>query len=145
MLKQKQPDLPENWTIQKSDNQEIKEETFIQTGRRGRDGQPVHRGCAAGQWTRQVRQEGPGLVLRATRGHWSIIFLASECYEICTWEKWYHSECNVSNGLRNEQGLKQGDHREAGTEFWVERGWSSGPGCWWGQRMSKENKKCANS
>ena len=33
-----QPDLPENQTIWKSDNQEVKEETLIQTGRRGRAG-----------------------------------------------------------------------------------------------------------
>ena len=33
----KQPELIENWTTQKSDNQGDKEETFIQTSRRGRD------------------------------------------------------------------------------------------------------------
>ena len=32
----KQPELPENQTAWKSDNQGVKEETFIQTGRRGR-------------------------------------------------------------------------------------------------------------
>ena len=35
----KQPELPENQTVWKSDNQEDKEETFIQTGRRGTDRQ----------------------------------------------------------------------------------------------------------
>ena len=30
----KQPELPENHTVWKSDNQGVKEETFIQTGRR---------------------------------------------------------------------------------------------------------------
>ena len=35
-----QPELPENQTVWKSHNQGDKEETFIQTGRRGRDGQP---------------------------------------------------------------------------------------------------------
>ena len=37
---EKQPDLPENRTVWKSDKQEVKEETFIQTGRRDGDGQP---------------------------------------------------------------------------------------------------------
>ena len=33
----KQPELPENQTVWKSNNQGVKEETFIQTDRRGRD------------------------------------------------------------------------------------------------------------
>ena len=36
----KQPELTENQTVWKSDNQGDKEETFILTGRRGGDGQP---------------------------------------------------------------------------------------------------------
>ena len=36
----KQPELTENRTVWKSDNQGVKEETFIQTCRRGRDRQP---------------------------------------------------------------------------------------------------------
>ena len=36
----KQPELTENQTVWKSDNQGVKEETFIQTSRRGGDGQP---------------------------------------------------------------------------------------------------------
>ena len=36
----KQPELTEYQTVWKSDNQGDKEETFIQTGRRGRDWQP---------------------------------------------------------------------------------------------------------
>ena len=36
----KQPELTENQTVWKSDNQGVKEETLIQTGRRGGDGQP---------------------------------------------------------------------------------------------------------
>ena len=36
----KQPELTENQTVWKSDNQGDKEETFIQTSRRGGDGQP---------------------------------------------------------------------------------------------------------
>ena len=35
----KQPELTENRTVWKSNNQRVKEETFIQTGRRGGDGQ----------------------------------------------------------------------------------------------------------
>ena len=35
----KQPELPENQTVWKSDNQGVKKETFIQTGRRGGVGQ----------------------------------------------------------------------------------------------------------
>ena len=35
----KQPELPENRTVWKSDNQGVKEETFIQTGKRGGDRQ----------------------------------------------------------------------------------------------------------
>ena len=35
----KQPELTENRTVWKSDNQRVKEETFIQPSRRGRDGQ----------------------------------------------------------------------------------------------------------
>ena len=35
----KQPELTENQTVWKSDNQGVKEETFIQTGRRVGDGQ----------------------------------------------------------------------------------------------------------
>ena len=36
----KQLELTENRTVWKSDNQGVKEETFIQTNRRGGDGQP---------------------------------------------------------------------------------------------------------
>ena len=44
---------PENRTVWKSDNQGVKEETFIQTSRRGGDGQLGWRGLAARQhwWT----------------------------------------------------------------------------------------------
>ena len=35
----KQPELPESQTVWKYNNQGVKEETFIQTGRRGREGQ----------------------------------------------------------------------------------------------------------
>ena len=45
----KQPELTENQTTQKSDNQGDKEETFIQTDRRGGDGQPGRTGLTAVQ------------------------------------------------------------------------------------------------
>ena len=38
-----QPELPENRAVWKSNNQGVKEETFIQTGRRGRDGSKAER------------------------------------------------------------------------------------------------------
>ena len=43
----KQPELAENWTIWKSGNKGVKEVTFIQTSRRGREGQPGWRGHIA--------------------------------------------------------------------------------------------------
>ena len=45
----KQPELPENRTVRKSNNQEVKEEMFIQTGMRSRDRQPGQRGRVARQ------------------------------------------------------------------------------------------------
>ena len=55
----KQPELPENQTLWKSDNQGVKKETFIQTGRWGGDGQPGWRGCVT-RW-RLVDQVSPHL------------------------------------------------------------------------------------
>ena len=46
----KQPELTENLTVWKSDNQGVKEETFIQTGRRGADGAAGWRGLVARWW-----------------------------------------------------------------------------------------------
>ena len=46
----KQPELPENRIVWKSDNEGVKAETFIQTGRRGRDGQLGWKGCTARWW-----------------------------------------------------------------------------------------------
>ena len=46
----KQPELPENRTVWKSDNQGVKEETFIETGRRGRDRKLGQRGHMARHW-----------------------------------------------------------------------------------------------
>ena len=43
----KQPELTENRTVWKSDNQGDKEDTFNQTSRRGGDRQPGHRGLEA--------------------------------------------------------------------------------------------------
>ena len=43
----KQPELTENRTVWKSHNQGDKEETFIQTGRRGGDGQLGWKGLVA--------------------------------------------------------------------------------------------------
>ena len=42
--KKKQPELTENRTVWKSDNQGDEEDTFIQTGRRGKDWQRGRRG-----------------------------------------------------------------------------------------------------
>ena len=46
----KQLELPEDQTLLQSDNHGVKEETFIQTGRRGGDRQPGWRGHTARQW-----------------------------------------------------------------------------------------------
>ena len=46
----KQPELPENQTVSKSNNQGVKEETFIQTDRRGGNAQPGRRGLVAKWW-----------------------------------------------------------------------------------------------
>ena len=53
----KQPELTENRTARKSDNQEDKEEPFIQNGRRGRDGQP---GWTKLQLASEAAAGGPG-------------------------------------------------------------------------------------
>ena len=45
----KQPELKENQTVGNSNNQGVKEEKFIQMGRRGGDGQLGWRGCVARQ------------------------------------------------------------------------------------------------
>ena len=45
----KQPELTENQTVWMSDNQGVKEETFIQTGQRGGDGKLGQRGHVARQ------------------------------------------------------------------------------------------------
>ena len=51
----KQPELPENLTVWKSDNQGVKEETFMQTNQRGRDKQPGWRGLMTRQ---QLEDQG---------------------------------------------------------------------------------------
>ena len=55
----KQPELPENRTVGKSNNQAVKGETFIQTGRRGRDGQLGWRGLMA-RWQLEDQAGGAG-------------------------------------------------------------------------------------
>ena len=58
----KHPELTENRTVWKSDNQGDKKETFIQTGRRGRDGQLGHSKVVAhgpSKW-QIVERERPG-------------------------------------------------------------------------------------
>ena len=40
--------MPENHTVWKSDNQAVKDETLIPTGRRGRDGKLRQRGHVTG-------------------------------------------------------------------------------------------------
>ena len=56
--------MPENQTLWKSNNQGVKEETFIQTGRRGGDRLPGQRGLMARQrlddWAGEVAAGGPG-------------------------------------------------------------------------------------
>ena len=52
-----QPELPENQTVWKSDNQGLKEESFMQTGRRGGGG--VERMCGTAV---AGREGGPTLV-----------------------------------------------------------------------------------
>ena len=57
----KQPELTENRTVSKSDNQRVKEETFIQTYRRGGDGQP----------RREDSRQGGGWQTQPGGGLWS--------------------------------------------------------------------------
>ena len=54
----KHPELTENHTLWKSNNQGDKEETFIQIGRRGRDGQPGQRGPVARRQLERTQQGG---------------------------------------------------------------------------------------
>lgn len=59
------------------------------------------------------------------------------CDKICTWEKWNHSECMWGKDQPMGKNWRKQDHREAGTVL-SERGWSSGLGYWWGQRLPEE-------
>ena len=56
--------MQENQTVWKSDNQEDKEETFIQTVRRSEDGQLGWRGPSASRWWWMVNQVRRRLVER---------------------------------------------------------------------------------
>ena len=70
----KQPELTENRTVRKSDNQGDKEETVIHTGRRGRDGQPGRRGLTARRQLADsprwqiVEQDRPGCSWQTPQG-----------------------------------------------------------------------------
>ena len=66
-----QPELTENRTARKSDTKEIKKTPFIQTGRRGGDGQPGQRGLVllwqdetGGVWDERGRQSDHRQTLR---------------------------------------------------------------------------------
>ena len=63
----KQPELTENRTVWKSDSQGVKEETFIPTSRRGRDGQWGWRGLEARQWLED--RAGWGSSWRSRQSH----------------------------------------------------------------------------
>ena len=63
-----QSEVPENRTVQKSNSQGVKEETFIQTGRRSRDEQPGQRGC-----THRLRLAD--WVGKAAAGRWAVLHL----------------------------------------------------------------------
>ena len=56
----KHPELTENRTVWKSDNQGDKEETLTQTGRRGGDGQPGREDSrqGGGWWTQRSLEQG---------------------------------------------------------------------------------------
>ena len=61
----KQPELTENRTTQKSDDQGDKEETFIQTSRRGGDGQLGQRGLLPTQPDPETWRTGQAVRLLA--------------------------------------------------------------------------------
>ena len=60
----KQPELTENQSVWKSDNQRVKEETFTQAGRRGRDGQPGREDL----WQGSGQRTRAGKVVAGTTG-----------------------------------------------------------------------------
>ena len=63
--------MPENWTVWKSNNQGVKEETFIEAGRRGGDGQPdCRRRNKVEDWViRHLRADEPGRTGEQDRLH----------------------------------------------------------------------------
>ena len=70
-----QDKMPENQAVWQSDNQGVKEETFIQTGRRGGDGQPGQRGHMARyqleDWKGKVMAGSPTFVCCSTgKNNW---------------------------------------------------------------------------
>ena len=64
----KQPEVAENQTVWKSDNQGVKDETFIQMGRKGGNRQPGWRGPLANQqleeWAGEAEAGSPTFVCR---------------------------------------------------------------------------------
>ena len=54
----KQPELPENRTVWKSNNQGVKEETLIQNGRRDGDEQLGQIACMARWWMEDLGDQG---------------------------------------------------------------------------------------
>ena len=72
-----QPELPENQTLWKSDNQGVKEETFNQMGRKGRDRQPGQRGHE----TRWQLEDWEGKV---EVGRWAVPHLCLDNLEVTT-------------------------------------------------------------
>ena len=74
-----QPELPENQTVWKSDNQGVKEETFIQIGRRDRERQLGQREHGARQWTNasEVATGRPGQA-RLQLADWAVSHLGED-------------------------------------------------------------------
>ena len=80
----------QNWQIIELygslDNQKVKEETFIQTSKRGRDGQPRRRGLVAKWWLVDLGRPGGGWQV----GHFHI-------HVQINWEEkqWSETDCST--------------------------------------------------
>ena len=70
ILKKKQPELPENQAVWKTNIQGVKEETFIQTGRRGGDGKSGQGRVWQGSRLQVRRWFEHWLVPHSQRGQW---------------------------------------------------------------------------
>ena len=67
--KKTQPELTEIWTLGKSDNQGVKEETFIQTGKKSGDGQVSGEDSRqGGSWRTVVGKVAAGIPSEAVVG-----------------------------------------------------------------------------